>query len=218
MLALMVSLAGSATARAQPVEAEAEAGDEESSSGSGSSSSGSSGSSSGAAQGDGFFKARGYFHIAPGIMAVTLSRFAFPMYAWGLSGGYHLPVTDKFIIEVGGFFDHMLRATFGAGSVSFFGIGPELRMGGGTPKIFGYGLVRLGVGISHLRFRDPTPDPGEPAVTTGTGAGFLMTLGGGIQGLVHPNVALGGEPAFDVLAANGAVGFFRLRFFIAILF
>lgn len=214
-LALAVSLSVSATGWAQPVEAEAEASAE---SGAGSSSSGSSGAS-GAVQGDGFFKARGYFHIAPGIMAVSLSRYAFPMYAWGLSGGYHLPVTDKFIIEVGGFFDHMVRATFGSGSVNFFGIGPELRMGGGSPKIFGYGLVRLGVAISHLRFRDPTPDPGEPAVTTGTGAGFLMTLGGGIQGLVHPNVALGGEPAFDILAGNGgAAGFFRLRFFISILF
>jgi hypothetical protein len=212
LIASVVSLAVSVTARAQPVEAEASAS-------AGSEGGAASSSSGGSAQGDGFFKARGYFHIAPGIMAVSLSRFAFPLYAWGLSGGYHLPVTDKFIIEVGGFFDHMVRATFGAGSVNFFGIGPELRMGGGAPKIFGYGLVRLGVGITHLRLRDPTPDPGEPALTTGTGAGFLMTLGGGIQGLVHPNVALGGEPAFDILAGNGgAVGFFRLRFFVAILF
>lgn len=170
-------------------------------------------------QGDGFLKGRGYMHIAPGVMAVTLNSPAAALYAWGLSGGYHLPVTGNFMIEVGGFFDHMVRGTGGFGSSHFFGLGPELRLGGGNQKIFGYGLVRLGVGISHFRLRDPTPGPGRPPVITGSGAGFLMTLGGGIQGLVHPNISLGGEPAFDVLAAPGGVGaFFRLRFFIAILF
>lgn len=211
-LALTVGL-GAGSAHAEPA-ADAEADVEPASS----TSSGGA-SSSGPATGDGFFKKRGYLHIAPGIMSVSLSSYPVPLYTWGLSGGYHLPVTDRFIIEIGGFFDHTLRAAFGFGSTHVFGIGPELRLGGGTPKIFGYGLVRLGVGITHISFRDPTPDPDDPDVIRATGAGFLTTLGGGIQGLVHPHVALGGEPAFDVYAGGGgAVGFFRLRFLVAILF
>lgn len=169
--------------------------------------------------GGGFLKKRGYLHLAPGIMALTLNTPSTPLYAWGLSGGIHLPVTGAFMIEVGGFFDHITRAAWGFGSTHVFGLGPELRLGGGNRTIFGYGLVRLGLAINHVVFRDPTPDPGEPFVRRGTGAAFLMTLGGGIQGLVHPHVALGGEPAFDILASpGGASGLFRLRFFVSILF
>ncbi len=154
--------------------------------------------------GEGFLKRRGYVHLAPGAMALILSSPTAVLYSWGVSGGYHLPVSDKFILEVGGFFDHVVR-----GGAHYFGIGPELRLGGGSSKIFGYGLFRVALGINHLNL----------GFLRATGTHFLATFGGGIQGLVHKHVAIGGEPAFDLLAiGGGASGLFRLRLFVSILF
>lgn len=165
---------------------------------------------------DGFRARRGYLHLAPGIVSLELSPRVIPRYMWGFGLGYHHALAGGPVLEVGGFFEHVLDVRDGP-STNLVGIGPELRFGGGRSRVFGYGLLRLGVWFAR-RLSGPGP-AADPISRVYTMPAALGTIGCGIQGLVHRHVALGGEPALDLLAARGAAEWmFRLRFFVSVLF
>ncbi len=165
--------------------------------------------------GGGFQQARGYLHVAPGMLAATLAPRSTAFYSWGLSAGYHLPIS-KFAMQVGAFFDHVVGVS-GYEASHFLSFGPELRLGGASRTTFGYFLLRLGpTVVPFTRSQGPAADGGP---FEGVRMAGMLTLGGGVQALVHRNVALGWEPAFDLMAGQGVTGgFFRMRAFVALLF
>lgn len=156
--------------------------------------------------GQGLRKRGAYLNLAPGVVGFSLVAAVPPFYVWGLDAGYHLPIGRVFAMQLGGFAEHVTHRH--ANSVRLGAIG---RFGGGTERVFGYGLVRVGpdIGIVH------NPAPNSPRAL-----GFFNgSFGGGVMGLVHPIVGLGGEAALDLVGGHGGLGYFaRLRFFIALKF
>lgn len=132
-----------------------------------------------------------YLHVAPGVIAVDVRACNYHGYAWGLSGGRFIPRRKHLAIAVGGFAEHIMLAVFTLHADRFhlLHVGPELRVGASNPRVFGYGLARLGVNLS-LGDRNFA------------GVQFLATLGAGVQGALGPKrrVLLGLEPAFEVVA------------------
>ena len=72
--------------------------------------------------------------------------------------------------------------------VHVFSIGPHVRLGAGTRKVFGYGLIRPGVVVGQTVARDGS-------ASGHTSVGFSTSLGGGVQSLVGKRIMLGGETA-----------------------
>lgn len=141
---------------------------------------------------------RAYLNVSP-----TTFVGLYPMYAYNLDSGGQW-TRSRFKLQIGGWFEHALRPGF-----NYFTLGPILRVGGGSERIFGYGLVRAGFGVIHGFIDDYTR----------TGIGANGGLGGGLMGSVHPHVALGFE-------ASGELGFadayvfpgFRARLFVGFVF
>lgn len=148
---------------------------------------------------------RGYLNLSPGILA--LFGFRWPAYAWGIDGGYHFPGRGNFAVQVGGFLEHLVPS-----QANLIRLGPMARFGGGHEKIFAYGLARLGGDLLLTKF------PGHHD----TIMGFHASLGGGVMGLVHPRVTLGGEPAVDLFVvltgATDMLSMVRFRVFAGWLF
>lgn len=172
-----------------------------------------------AGEGGGLRKRRGFLNLSPGLMAITLNNPArvYPLYAWGLDGGYHLPIGRVLALQVGGFFEHVVyfrrvnlpgEPTPARAGSHLFRMGPQLRVGGGNERVFGYGLARLGVDVMHF-----TGDG-----LRGTGAAFHSSLGGGVMGLLADKVLLGGEAAVDISANAGVLALMRLRVFVGFAF
>lgn len=157
-----------------------------------------------------------YLHLAPGILAVDVERATLPYYAWGVGGGVSLPFRRAGLLTVGGYFEHLVflapprfRTTEdeGPNDHHFLRFGPELRLGGSSDRVFGYGLLRVGIDL----FYDPEPRHElQPA--------FLSTFGAGVQGLLSRRVVLGAEPAMDLQLLGGSTWFFRARIFVGVLF
>jgi hypothetical protein len=172
-----------------------------------------------ASDGAGLRKRRGFLNLSPGLLAITLNNSirVYPLYVWGIDGGYHLPIGRVFALQAGGFFEHALYTrsiylpgsmTNGRSSSHLFRMGPQLRVGGGNEKIYGYGLARLGVDILHFSGGD----------LRNTGAAFHSSLGGGVMGLLIDKVLLGGEVAVDITANNSVFALMRFRVFVGFAF
>lgn len=157
----------------------------------------------------------GYFDLAPGLLAVQFRGGAAPFYAWGLACGGHLPLGPKGAAQLGAFFEHEVggSARVNERIEHFIRVGPELRLGGHSRRWFGYGLLRLGLDVHAVNYAHDN----ERGGVSGTAAGFLLTVGGGVLFSVEPRFVLGGEPAVDISALSGPgspiVGL-RLRFFL----
>lgn len=134
---------------------------------------------------------RGYINVAPGVLNLHLSTIragAYPTYLWRIDGGYHLPFGRRLAVELGGTFEHLARP-----GLQRFRLAPTARIGGGSRRSFGYGLVRIGLELDHIdlgRFGAPTA------------AGFQGALGGGVLGMLHSVVSLGGEVYVDMVSAH----------------
>lgn len=141
---------------------------------------------------------RGYLNVSPTTF-VGLS----PLYAYNLDGGGQL-TRSRFKLQVGGWFQHALRPGF-----HYFTLGPIVRVGGGSERLFGYFLAHAGL-VAIRGFIE-----GFTRSALGVNGG----VGGGLMGSVHPHVSLGFE-------ASGAMGFadayllpeLRLRLFIGFVF
>lgn len=176
---------------------------------------------------EGLRKRRGYVALAPGIVAVPV--WSSPAgYIWGIEGGYHLPAGKRFAAQVAGFFEHAvmwwhrdanLYRPAQRGTEHQLRLGPQLRIGAGGRKVFGYGLVRLGADIVYGVSR------GESGTSrTYTGTLFMTSLGAGVQGLVANRVLLGGETGADASFAAGSgdepevLILLRARFYVGFMF
>lgn len=159
-------------------------------------------------QRSGGFDEGGYIMGVPGGLGIPVARDDFyrlntATYGWGFGGGYMFARGRLFKATVGGSFEHALLVfdtdfdnefdNFGGHVIRIL---PEARIGLGTNKIWGYGLVGAGPAITLVHWRNNNPffdvDRSESA------PGFNMQLGGGVQGIVWKNLFLGGEVDVDL--------------------
>lgn len=124
----------------------------------------------------------------PGFVDITA-----PGLSWGVGGGYMFAPTRHFMATLGGSFEHAWLNFepdgVGGNIVRFL---PEVRVGGGTPRLFGYGVAQPGfaVAIFEWEVAGNRFDDAEP--------GFTMGVGGGFQGTVWRNLMVGAEIGVDL--------------------
>jgi hypothetical protein len=154
----------------------------------------------------GFDRARPYLAVSPGGVIVPLNRERIlpTAYVWGIEGGYHFAF-GRFKVQPGALFEHSVyRETWS--TAHWLRLGPQVRVGGGGRRLFGYGS--LGLQLDILR-------------STGGGHGdtWLMahpTAGAGIQGSIRDRLLIGGEAAVD--AVGDLALYLRLSAFLGVLF
>lgn len=160
---------------------------------------------------------RGYLAVSPGVIGVTLGIP--PRYIWGVEGGYHFPLGRSLMIQPGLVFEHsafrqadaktldgeLLRARRG----HLVRVGPQVRIGAGNAKAFGYALlsVTAAVLVIDLPRSDRLQRFAFPAVSS--------TVGGGVQGLVLRKILVGGEVNIDLVIAMLSM---RARLYAGIMF
>lgn len=146
----------------------------------------------------------GFIYGSPGGLAVPLDDDATRAYdvgyQWGMGGGYLWEPVRHFMITAGGSFEHSILNIdndwdgFGDFHGSLFRFLPEARIGGGTRKVWGYGLLSPGLVVGHWRWDAPAGfDDSDSDV------GFDLGVGGGVQGIVWANLFLGGEVGADIM-------------------
>lgn len=141
----------------------------------------------------------GYIYGSPGIVAIPMDEDDFadldPTWQWSFGGGYLWTPTRLFKVSLGGAFEHTIL-NFDSEPVgdnldaNMIRILPEVRIGAGTNRVWGYGLIGPGLGITVVD--DDVLDDSEAA------PGFIMQIGGGVQGVVWRSLFLGGELDFDL--------------------
>lgn len=177
---------------------------------------------------DGLRQRRGYVAVAPGVVGVGFYDAPF-FYVWGLEGGYHLPAGKRFAAQLGGFFEHAVGRTIGGGgrgdtsryNVHRLRLGPQVRLGGGNQRVFGYAVIRLGIDIDHVVVHD------ERGTRRNSHPFFLASMGAGVQGLIKGKVLLGGEVSPDISPLGGSTDeggaenvdiMLRVRLFVGFMF
>ncbi|MBL4689822.1 MAG: OmpA family protein [Nannocystaceae bacterium] len=147
-----------------------------------------------------------YIYLSPGFARVPVAdrdetdarRVS---YRWGLGAGY-LWRRQKFMAALGLGFAH-LPVAIDKGSdrcsefiscrkANEFVLDAELRLGGGSERVVGYGLLGPGLVIGRSRRIDAMTDVD---FTTG---GFNLDLGAGVWGHVWRGLFLGGEVAMNI--------------------
>ena len=170
-----------------------------------------------APSGRGLGARRAYLTLAPGIAGIALQRTDdFPTgYLWGLDAGYHYPLGRAFKVQPGGFFEHspmpqrMLGTQYDSQLRHWLRMGPQVRIGGGNDRVFGYALLALivDVFVQDTVFQGPPRRRASPFAHPG--------LGAGVQGLLGKHFLLGGEGSLDVLVASP---YLRLRLYLGVAF
>jgi hypothetical protein len=115
-------------------------------------------------RGDGIHQG-GYIYGAPAIVQFPIEDDDYfdldPTWGWGIGGGYLWTPARYFKIGVGGFFEHTIYNFDDIDEDDVLGnmlrLGAELRIGGGTNKVWGYGLLGPGLALSILDAHDPGP-------------------------------------------------------------
>ncbi len=137
--------------------------------------------------GEGFRESGGYLHASP---AGAAWYFGAPViaYSWSLGGGYHFARGRRFAAQVGGFFQHIVWTP--PDVMHDVRVGPELRIGGSSPRVFGYAVARVGLDIRT----------GAGNSSSQVYPGALVTLGAGVQGALGPRrrFILGFEPTASI--------------------
>lgn len=153
----------------------------------------------------GGFDEGGYVMLTPGSLVLPVSQSDFldldPSFGWGFGGGYMFARGKLFKATVGGVFEHAVifpdDLDFDAFGVHILRFMPEARIGVGTDKVWGYGL--LGAGIAGMLWAWDVNFGGfDLADGRGSAPGFGAQFGGGVQGMVWKNLFLGGEVDVDV--------------------
>jgi hypothetical protein len=143
----------------------------------------------------------GYIYGAPAIIQLPIEDDDYadldPTWGWGFGGGYLFEPANYFKIAVGGSFEHTIYnwddVDNDDASGNMLRLTGELRIGGGTNKVWGYGLIGPGLALSIVDVhRGPFEDYDD------TDAGFNLSVGGGVQGAVWRSLFLGGELDFDL--------------------
>lgn len=157
-----------------------------------------------------------YLHVSPGVGGVVpIPDVLLGGYAWGVGGGYYFVRGRRLGAMVGGFFEHIVLIT-AFGKLSFeannLRMGPELRLGTRTPKVFAYGLVRAGLDLLlDSNYFSDSYDVRQPVVPW-----IMGTVGGGAQGLIGRRFLLGGEGGLDFGAETEIM--LRLRLLLGVRF
>lgn len=147
-----------------------------------------------------------YAYLSPGIGGlVPVPDVGIGAYAWSLGAGRYFTAKKRLAVALGGFIEHQVLIFLpwenesAAAFTNVLRLGPELRVGGRHPRLFAYGLARLGLDLAFDR-----ATYGVPVLPW-----IMGTLGGGAQGLIGRRFLLGGEAGFDL--GGEAFLLFRLR-------
>ena len=150
------------------------------------------------ARGEGIHQG-GFIYGSPGVVVIPVDEDDFfdldPTWGWSFGGGYLFAPGRLFKAQVGGAFEHTILNPddFDAdGRLNMIRIMPEARIGAGTQTVWGYGLIGTGLGITVWDDRDDFDDDDDAV------PGFVLQLGGGVQGAVWRSLVLGGELDFDL--------------------
>lgn len=156
-------------------------------------------------QNDPGFNTGPYVYLSPGLLRVPVANRAETdarsvSYRWGLGAGY-LWRRQRFIAGLGLGFAHV-PVTIDIGSdrcavsdcrlAHEFVLDAQLRLGGGSRRLVGYGLLGPGLAVGRSQRRE-----GDTVIDFRTG-GFNFDLGAGVWGLVWRGLFLGGEVALNV--------------------
>jgi hypothetical protein len=165
----------------------------------------------------GGFDEGGYIMLTPGAFVLPFGgRFEDrrndffdlgPGYGWGFGGGYMFARGPAFKATVGGVFEHSLLVFDNHDFRNFGGhlirVMPEVRIGAGNNKVWGYGLFGAGpAGALFVwnwddDFFCDVFDRRECRDRDGA-VGFNLQFGGGVQAMITKNFFLGGEVDFDL--------------------
>ncbi|MBK9755779.1 MAG: hypothetical protein IPO88_20165 [Nannocystis sp.] len=170
-----------------------------------------------APSGRGLGARRAYLALAPGIAGIGLNRSDYfrTAYLWGIDAGYHFPLGRTFKVQPGGFFEHsplphrVLATQYDSQLRHWLRMGPQVRVGGGNDRVFGYALLALivDVFVEDTIIQGPPRRQAHPLAHAGVGAGA--------QGLLGKRVLLGGEGSLDVV---GVSPYMRLRLYVGVVF
>lgn len=155
----------------------------------------------------------GYVYAAPGAIYVPVAEDDFEDlveigFNWGIGAGGMFGPTDHFGGGIGLVFEHAPLhldedvddwcGLFGEcdAHAHHFRIAPELRLGAGAGRFFGYGLLSPGLGLLFARLEGTLL--GQEVDEDDTDVGFAMGVGGGVQILVWSGLSLGAELAADL--------------------
>lgn len=152
--------------------------------------------------------AKGYVYGAPGIMYVPLGDDDYedlvdPGYRWGVGVGGVFSFARHAGGTIGFAFDHSplnldedvddLCGVFGDCDFRAhqFRLAPELRIGGGAGRFFGYGMVAPGLALITARYEATVL--GEDFEEDDTDAGFGLGIGGGALFSIYRGLTVGAE-------------------------
>jgi hypothetical protein len=147
----------------------------------------------------------GYIYGAPAVIQFPMhdeddGPDVEPTWGWGIGGGYLWTPGGVFKIAFGGSFEHTIynwdNVDYDDLQGNMLRLAAELRIGGGTNKVWGYGLIGPGLAIQVVHSDFMVGPWGYE--DTHSDAGFDLTLGGGVQGAVWRSLFLGGELDFDL--------------------
>lgn len=164
---------------------------------------------------------RGYLALSPGVIGIALAEpnGPPPRYIWGIEGGYHFPLGRSLMVQPGLVFEHSAYRQADAATVDgplsrprrahLIRLGPQVRLGGGNAKVFGYALfsVTSGVRVFDRIRADHLQRVAFPQVSS--------SIGGGVQGLIIGKLLVGGELNVDF---QGFALFMRARLHVGIMF
>lgn len=138
-----------------------------------------------------------YIYGSPGPLAIPVDTDDFPdlnvTWQWNFGAGYLFNPTRAFMISVGGSIEHTIY-NFEADDIGGiqFRFMPEVRIGGGTRRVWGYGLLGVGPGFSYVNWDAGPFDDRDDADGL-----IALQFGGGVQGAVWRSLFLGGELDID---------------------
>lgn len=155
---------------------------------------------------DELLKSHTYVHFSPLTVGVTpIADAATFAYAWGIGVGRFFATRKRFAAAIGGFAEHMVVAySLEAGSIdaqNSLRLGPELRLGTRSKRIFAYGVGRIGVDmLFNYEDYEYDPDTGLSNVTKHHAVypWLVGSIGGGVQGFIGRHFIVGGEPTLEL--------------------
>jgi hypothetical protein len=147
----------------------------------------------------------GYIMGTPGSVVVPFYQNDFydlrPSFGWSFGGGYMFAPGKAFKLTIGGVFEHSVVVfrdydyrNLGGHTIRIM---PELRIGGGSDKVWGYGLFGVGPAVALWSWYQGLPFIDDVSGRD-SAPGVNMQFGGGVQGIVWKNLFLGGEVDFDL--------------------
>lgn len=146
------------------------------------------------------FRTGPYVYLSPAFFRVAVASrdetdARMISYRWGLGGGY-LWRRKVLVAALGLGFSHVPVAidhrsgrcqAIACDFAHDFDLNAELRLGGGSQRVIGYGLLGPGLALGHSR-------RGGASTTT---PGFNLDVGAGVWGLVWRGLFVGGEVAMN---------------------